>query len=290
MDIVRKYLIPLFQAPDAPAPAAQVDAPPVIVADAPVVEAAVPEAQDPPVDPPAPAAPAEHGNKGKQPWFLQRISEETSKRVQTETELAAERRRADEATALLARLQADPAAPAVPPAGRHPVALDPSSPEFRQAVQQEAARDRFFEDTTAVKNAGLQKFGAAFENTLNILTAVGVTTDDVVADILAVDKANAHILIDKLGQDPEKASALARMNSRTRIAELTRMSMGTPAAVETKPAAPAVPAKQVSRAPAPPPPVEPSASKVVDWRTDDASDADFDAGFKEMMVKRNARR
>lgn len=286
MDIVRKYRIPLFQAPDAPAPAAQGDAPPPapLVADAPPADTPPLEPQDPPADPPA--APAEHGNKGKQPWFLQRISEETSKRTQIEAELAAERRARQDAEALAARLQADPAAPAAPRAPVQQIAEQ----DIDRLVDQRADQKRFFEDTSAVKNAGLQKFGASFENTLNILTAIGATTNDVVADILAVDKANAHVLLDKLGQDPERAAALVGMNSRTRIAELTRMSLmpNAPAApvVEPTKAAP----KQVSRAPAPPPPVEPSASKVTDWRTDDASDDEFDRGFRDMMQKRNARR
>ena len=46
----------------------------------------------------------------------------------------------------------------------------------------------------------------------------------------------------------------------------------------------------ISRAPAPPPPVNPGTRKTVDWRSDEATDAEFDAGFNEMMQKRHARR
>ena len=48
--------------------------------------------------------------------------------------------------------------------------------------------------------------------------------------------------------------------------------------------------KQVSKAPAPAPVVEPSASKTVDWRADDTDDEAFNSGFQEMMAKRNTRR
>ena len=180
-------------------------------------------------------------------------------------------------------MQANPDTPPAP----QPQPAVPDAQEIDRLVDQRAEAKRFAEDTVNVKNAGLAAFGANFDTTLGILTSIGVTNDDVVADILAADKANAHILLDKLAADPERASALVRMNSRARIAELTRMSMTTTA--PAKPAAAAPPARQVSRAPAPPPPVEPSASKEVDWRLDEASDADFSRGWEENQKKRMRR-
>jgi len=50
------------------------------------------------------------------------------------------------------------------------------------------------------------------------------------------------------------------------------------------------PNARVSRAPNPPPPVDPGASKTIDWRSDEASDAEFTAGFNETMLKRHPRR
>lgn len=270
---LKRYLIPLHEAETGGVEPPVVDVvPPVVVAET-VIEPPVPE----PVIEPEP----EHGNKGKKPWFLERISQESHRAQTAEERAAAAERRAADAEAVAQRLQSG----SENPAPRLPAT--PSDVDIDRLVDQRADAKRFAEDTIFVKNAGLQKFGAGFDNTLNILTAIGATNNDVVADILAVDKANAHVLLDKLAQDPEKAAALVSMNSRTRIAELTRMTMADVIPIKD-PAKPAP--KQVSRAPAPPPPVEPSASKIVDWRTDEASDEDFDKGFKEMVARRNARR
>jgi hypothetical protein len=59
-----------------------------------------------------------------------------------------------------------------------------------------------------------------------------------------------------------------------------------PAAV----AKPAVPAKGISKAPAPPPPVDPSASKTIDGYADEATDDQFTAQFNARMKARAARR
>lgn len=279
MDL-RKYLIPLYQAPEPPAGVAV--EPPV----PPVAEAPPPE---PPVEPEAPPEPApeeSHGNKGKKPWFLDRISEETGRRTAAEQRAADAERRLQEAQAVVERLQsANPERP-------QPFQPPPTPPrdEIDRLASEKAKQLRFYEDTSEVKNAGLRDFGSSFENDLNILNAVGATNDEMVADVLAVDKPNAHKLLNKLASDPERAAALAKMNSRARIAELTRMTMAQAAPVEPTLPAPKTPPKQVSKAPAPPPPVEPSASQVTDWRSDKSSDADFSRGWEENMRKRAGRR
>lgn len=255
--------------------------PVVDVAAEPVVETPVPE----PEPQPEPVV-TEHGNKGKQPWFLGRISEETSKRTAAEERATAAERRAAEAEALAQRMQRGDQQPPIAPA--QPQVIPPQ--DLDRLVDQRANEKRFFEETSAVKNAGLQKFGAQFENDLNILTAVGATSNEMVADILAVDKSNAHVLLNQLANDPEKAAVLAKMDTRTRIAELTRLTMASAQPVPIAPAAPKAAPKGVSRAPAPPPPVEPSASKVVDWRSDDVSDQDFSRGWEENAAKRAKRR
>ena len=263
--------------------------PPAAVVAEPVVEPEPPAAVEPPVaaDPPVEPAPVvEHGNKGKKPWFLTEISDErAAKNAEREGRLTAERK-LQEAQALLQRMQTNPDTPPTP----QPQQTIPDAQEIDRLVDQRAETKRFVEDTVSVKNAGLAAFGANFETTLGILTDLGVTKDDVVADFLAVDKANTHILLDRLAADPEKASALARMTPLARIAEITRMSMTAAPAAKPTPAAPAVPpARQVSRAPAPPPPVEPSASQEIDWRSDKASDADFSRGWEENQKKRARR-
>lgn len=305
MDLLKKYLIPLYDAEtggaagagDPPAPPAPLVAaagdPPAPVADAAAIDPAV--AGDPPeasaVEPALPGVLQPAADSKKVPkWMRERLSEETQAKHAERTRAEAAERRAQEAEELARRLQADgnqsPAAPA----------QQPPVPDFNEAVRTEAARQRFVDDTIVVRDAGLATI-PNFNETLGLLNTIGATSDDFVADVLAVDKANAHFLFDKLAQDPEKASSLVKMNSRTRIAELTRMSMTQPAATALtpipaaagrQPAAPA--ARQVSRAPAPAPAVDPSASKVTDWRSDEASDAEFSKGFDDNRKQRTSRR
>lgn len=276
----QKYLLSsVLRSPDEPSgdgDAAVIETPAVdAVADAPIVET-------PAVDAPA---------QTKKPWFLDRISQESAKAQQASERATAAEARAAAAEALAQRLQAGKADPANDdPAPRRSA---PASGDRAAEIQHEAAKQRLYEDAVDVKNKGITQFGPAFGEALNILTAVGATSDDFVADVLAVDKTNAHVLLDKIAKDPEKAVALTQMNQRQRIAELTRMSVLTTAApaakadpvVEAKPAA-----RTVSKAPPPPPRVDPSASKVVDGYSDEASDEDFTAKFNERMKARSGRR
>jgi hypothetical protein len=281
MHLLQKYLLSnVFRSPDDPVAPADGETPPV---DPAVAGALDPEVPPEPVDgePPEPEVKPAHGNKGKSPWFLDRIAEETGKRQATERELADTR-------ALLASLQAaqppDPAKPA-----------PRAAPEPANDVLGQAEKIVLYRDTADVRNAGDRAF-QDFDASLRVVSSVvGNTFDDFCADLIAVDKANAHVILDKLAKDPEQAVRLAGMDTRRRTAELTRMSMTAQApAVDPKPAepkpVPVVPAKpaakSVSRAPNPPPPVDSSASKTVDWRQDEASDAEFDRGFNEMMEKR----
>ena len=250
--------------------------------DPPGAPAIEPAAVEPAADPPA------HGNAGKTPWYMQRISEESARAREATERVAAAERRAMEAEALAQRLQATAGGQQAPPAA--PAAPAPQTDMARQAeINAAATAQRFFEDTLEVRNRGIAKFGQAFGETLNVLGALGATTNDFIADVLAIDKANAHELLVKIAKDPEKATALTQMNSRQRIAELTRMQMAEAKAIET-PAIAAVPSKGVSKAPAPPPPIEPSNKQTKDWRQDDSSEEEFNAGFKEMQAKRNTRR
>lgn len=203
-------------------------------------------------------------DKRKNPWFLKRISAEAEARRIAESER-------DSFKALAERLQS----------GKEPDAAAPPSnaPDFQTAVQREAARLRLAEDSTAIRDAGYREFGQQFGQNLAVLNAAGAVSDDIVMDLIAVDKANAHKILAALAEDPERATALAAMDSRRRTAELTRISMAANAPITPAPKTPVAPTKQVSKAPAPPPPVEPSSTKVVPWYSDEASDADFDKGF-----------
>ena len=265
-----KYLLPLLNTADAPIsdPPASVEPPAPL--DPP--QATAPEPVDPPAPDPEPA---------KSPWYLQRLAQESEKARREAEGRAAAERRAAEAEALLQRMQS----------GKTDPAPTPQAPDRQAEIRAEAERMRFMEDIENLRASGHAAFGAGFAQTINILNAVGAASDDFVKDVFAVDKANAPVLLDQIAKDPEKAANLASLSSRQRIAELTRMSVAAAAPKVDPPVAASKPAlAQTSRAPAPAPRVEPSASTVVDWRSDKASDADFDAGFQEMMKRRNARR
>ena len=222
----------------------------------------------------------------KKPWYLERISQESARAQDAAAKLAAAERRAADAEALAERLRAG---------NDQPQRQEPQqrAPETdRQAeINRAASAQRLAEDSMEVRNRGISEYGASFVESLGILQAVGAVTDDFVADVLAVDKSNAHKIFDQIAKDPERAATLAAMSSRQRIAELTRMSVASTAPkVEPAPTTATTPSKTVSKAPAPAPRIEPAASQIVDWRSDKASDAEFDAGFNEMMKKRTARR
>jgi hypothetical protein len=249
---------------------------PVADASDPAAAPVVPE----PVDP----APEPATAPGKSPWYLSRIAEEAAARRQADERAAASERRASEAEALAQRLSKGVTDP-VP-------AREATPTDNRQAeIRAEAERQRFYEDTVEVRNRGIAQYGASFGETLNILGAVGATNDDFIKDVFAVDKADAHGLLKRIAADPEKAASLAQLNSRQRIAELTRMSLTDAPKSDPAPAATPAPATRgVSKAPAPAPRIEPTATKSADWWNDETSDADFSKGFDANLKARMARR
>lgn len=180
-------------------------------------------------------------------------------RRQERARAEAAEKRANDLQAIIERLQVGQADPAAPAAAAQPPT------DFNTAVQAEAARQRLYDDILIVKAAGLKDF-PDFNQSLGILTALGATNDDFVSDVLAVDKSSAHVILDKLAKDPEKAASLVTMDSRRRIAELTRMAVvsnpAAPAPAAAPSVAPAPPAAPVSRAPAPAPRVVPVAQVV----------------------------
>lgn len=249
-------------------------------ADPPVV--ADPPAADPPAADPAaaaadPADPKPHGNKGRKPWYLDRISEETNARQQAE-------QRAADAEALLERSTRNPADPAAPAAPR----ADESAIEAR--ARQIADERVNGERIRSVIQAGIAKFDD-WDARAEMLGAVGAASPAFVLDVVTVDPVNAHIILHQLADDPQKAARLAKMDTRNRTIELVKMSLAaSPAAAPAAdPAKPAAPPRTVSKAPAPPPPVEPGAAQAVDWRSDKASDADFSKGWEENARARAAR-
>jgi hypothetical protein len=213
-------------------------------------------------------------------WMLDRISEETRKRQQAEQATETERKGRTDAEALAARLQQNPNAQPAPRA----------EPQVDMVlVNQVANQQRMTEARQQIIRDGYAAFGGAkFDEAANILGAVGCVNDEFIADVLAVDRTNAHKTLAALAAEPETAARLANLDSRSRIAELTRITMAKAAPV-VEPVVKIVP-KVVSKAPAPAPIVEPSASKTVDGYADDATDEQFTKQFNARMKERTARR
>ncbi len=226
-----------------------------------------------------------HGNTGRQPWYMKRIADESHGKQEAIKALDAKDRELREAKALLERLQRagqQPNAqqPVQPP---QPQTRGPTQDEVNEYVRSEAQNIVFSQAVNDVRNAGATDAATAgtWGQTVELAGHLGLGRPDVLADLFAVDKANAHVIIDKLVKDPERAAALADMDPRRRIAEFTRMADAEKgkAAPTKEPAAPAAPATKVSKAPPPAPRVQPNTSKTVVWYSDDASDEEFDKGF-----------
>jgi hypothetical protein len=253
--------------------------------DAPAVDPAVAAAADPPAveNEPAPEPePAKPAEPAKKPWFLERISQESARALEAQTRADAAERRAREAEALAERLRAGQNTDGHrEPEPRH------APPQDHQAtIRAEAQKLRLYEDSAEVKRQGLAKYGSGFNDTLAILNAAGAVSDDFVSDVLAIDRSNAHDLFHKIASDPETAASLAQMDPRRRIAELTKMSLAPAKAVETAPSA----QKSVSKAPPPPPKIDAGTSQAKAPYSDDMTDEEFTATWKERMAKRQGGR
>jgi hypothetical protein len=294
MNSFRVHRLPLFQAPDTPVDPAS---PPVVdpavaaaavaaaVADPPNPDPALDPAAPPVVDPAAPPAdPAvterQHGNKGRKPWYLDRISEETAARQAAEQR---EREALELARGLQQQQRQPGATPPVQPS------LDETAIETRarQIAEQTINQDKI----RTVITQGISAF-PDWDDRAATLGAAGAASPAFVLDVYSVDPTNAHKILHALSDDPTKAAHLAKMDPRARTVELVKMSMaaqGT-APVPAAEVKPAIPPRTVSKAPAPPPPVDPGAAQAVDWRSDKASDADFSKGWEANQIERAKRR
>lgn len=210
-------------------------------------------------------------------WGWDRLHEETNKRQAEAAARAEAVKEAQTYREMLERIQRGEKADALPAAKADPA---PDQARYQEDVRAEAASMRLREDSAKVLADGNAAF-PDFADALTALTAVNATTDAFVADVLAVDRENAHVVFHKLAQDPGRAAVIARMDPRARIAELTRMSMAE--APKKTPVAPAEQPKptRVSAAPAPRPAMDPTGAPNNDnWMSDDVTDEQFFAGFK----------
>lgn len=246
-------------------PVAEVEPEPEPQIEAPVAEAPKPEPHDDRI-------------------FRRVIAEVREEKRQERTLREAAEQRAADLQAILERMQAgDKVEPPVRPAA--PAARDT---DFQTAVKAQAAKERLYEDSAAVKLAGDSEF-KDFGDSLAKLNDVNVMNDEFVADLLAVDKAEAHKLIDRLAKDLGKATSLAGMDSRRRIAELTRMADALK--IEAKPTVEAPKPAPISKAPTPKPAISPlSAAPEVDPTSPEGnekmSDKQWEAWYKAKYLKR----
>jgi hypothetical protein len=227
------------------------------------------------------------------PWetFAREVGRLRQEKRDTEAALDEHRRQLHEQNDLITRFQRDPnAAPPVAP-------RLPDAGQFsREDVERAAFALNFQRDAGRVSESGVQSFGRQnWQDACDLLGSFNLNSPDFVGSIMEVagiDKA--HEVFHEIAQAPDRAIALSQMTPARRIAEITRIAekmTGKPAtAAQTTPAAAQLPARTVSRAPAPPPRVDSSASTVTDWRDDKSSDADFSRGWEENMAKRRGGR
>jgi hypothetical protein len=223
---------------------------------------------------PAPEPEKPHGNKGKTPWYMERINEETNQKRLLQQQLDQERREKAEAKALLERLQGG---------DKEQPRARSEEPDIDALVDARAEQKLFNQDCNVVAERGQLEI-PDFNEKLATLRSIGVVNDDFLKDIFAVDKGAAHKILDRLAQEPERANLMVRMDSRRRIAELTRMNLMTettkPAPVAAKPA--------VSKVPPPKP--------VIDALSDDLGDMNLandkldDQTFSKLWNKKYLKR
>lgn len=276
MHLLDKYRIPLFQAPDTPV---QADPPPVDPP-APDVDALVAEPEPQPEPPPA-------VRMVSQETLINQVTPLRAKNRELEATAARYQREAEEARAMVERLSRKDGDP--PPQAPR---AEPQRSVSDQDVESRAAQLVFQREAQSVSQLGAKTYGAEWGDAVNFLEAVGLNNGEFVSAVMDVDRANTHQIMHAIAKNPEKAAALASMTPTQRIAEITRISDAmTTSPAGVAPAVPrlAAPTRVVSRAPAPPPPLEPSAQKVVDWRDDKASDAYFSEGWNETMKTRHRR-
>ncbi len=183
----------------------------------------------------------------------------------------------------------------------------PQTPQRASAAQDDDAAVNaraeyllYRRDAAAVGERLSKQFGQQrFNDAVNLLSAATTDNgDDMLRSIMAVDKDNAHLLLNELSQNPERIISLANMDPARRISELTRMAIAAAPAAKVEPAAAAVvpakaaPAKTVSKAPAPAPALVPSASKVRDWATINAdpntTDEEWNKAYAAHQAERDA--
>lgn len=264
LNFLQKYLVPLYQAPDTPADPEPID-PAIAAADPPADVGDVDPPDTDPVDPPPADPDPQHGNKGKSPWFMDRISDLSHKARQAEEKAASAERKAREAEELLARIQqGDKTAPA-------PI---PRQPSGDPDIDARVAERVYQQNVNQIIQRGRNAVGRdQFDKSAGVLVAVAgdQLAHEIVNAVYNVDPDRAHLIVHQLGNDPDRVADLIAMNPVQKVAEITRIAM-TAAAPKTEPKTEpkAPPAKVVSKAPAPAPQVDPVATKTINFKSGDS--------------------
>lgn len=139
--------------------------------------------------------------------------------------------------------------------------------DIDRQVAERVAERQFFDRAQAVAETGARTI-PNFDQAVRLVEAVGFGDRGPLEDVFAASSAPERLLAE-LAKDPGKAAGIARMSPRERVAELTRLDA----------------ASRAPRQVAPPP-----APAKVNWRSDAASDEEFTAGFRQMMVDRRGLR
>jgi hypothetical protein len=161
-----------------------------------------------------------------------------------------------------------------------------------EEVNRRAAQIIHSRDVQSLGNNLREQFGQArFAEADKALAALAPDGgSEFLQSLIAVTKTEAHKILNDLTDKPAELQRIINLDPISRAAELTRMSIVTTSAAESAPAA----RKGVSRAPAPAPAVEPSATKVRDWdaiNTDPkTSDAEWSKAWEARQRERRGGR
>jgi hypothetical protein len=265
-----------------------------LATETPVEPALTPPLADSPADPSPADPPSPQRRMVPEDVFVREITPLRSTLRQTENQLAEERRKNADLAALLERSQrngngTDPPSGQQPPASPRPPAGDPQAD-----IDRRAAELVFQRDAQRVNEAGMKAYGQQpWADSVRLLESFNLNTGDFVSSIMEIaGHDRVHEVVHAIVTEPEKLASLASMSPARRIAEITRISMTANAKATETPQEPPKPppARVVSRAPNPPPRVEPGGVKHVPKYDDSLSDEEFTAQCKETVKNRSAHR
>lgn len=248
---------------------------------------------DPPADPPPEPSPEPQRRMIPEDVFIREVSGLRGRARETETALEAAQRTIREQNEMLQRMQArGTEGDQTPPPVQHQPAQQPVQAD---EVRRLAVELNFQEAAQTISQTGLQTYGTAWGDSVNLLTSLNLNSPDLVGSVMEiVGRDRTHEIMHAIAQDPEKAAQLSGLSPARRLAEITRIAekmtkpAGGAAQTQADPAKP--PARTVSKAPNPPPPVQATNKQDKPRYHDSLSEEEFTTQFNESMARRSARR